>query len=400
MRMLVLLACALSAGAAEPEALLLLAELRARHLPVAGLVIDPIYFTPEGSDLLTYTRCGDSALWTGHLLAAEAYRWSVTGNEDAKEGAKYALEAVRKLVDASSVNIPARCTFPANWDHAPQVAEQEKNNGVYEGNVDGEFYIWIGNPSRDQYLGLFFGLNAAWVHIHDTEIQEKAAGLVTRMLDRLIEKNWAIVLPSGRAVTNFSLRPDQQLALLKTGAKMNPAKYLAEYDRARRSGATGTYLPILYDVLDEDSSYFKFNLNHITFFLLLAGDTTDPSRGAYLRSFELLRRTTDDHGNAYFDLLDTGIRGRDNRRDDNIRRLLDEWLLRPRRDVLVDQRGKVRQCGSRACDPLPVPDRVTTDFLWQRSPFQLVGGGTGRIEGPGIDYILPYWMARYYSIVE
>ena len=51
-------------------------------------------------------------------------------------------------------------------------------------------------------------------------------------------------------------------------------------------------------------------------------------------------------------------------------------------------------------DPLPVAQRIPTDFLWQRSPFQLDGGGSGRIESAGIDYILPYWMARYYGVVN
>ena len=32
--------------------------------------------------------------------------------------------------------------------------------------------------------------------------------------------------------------------------------------------------------------------------------------------------------------------------------------------------------------------------------FQLDGGGSGLIEGAGIDYILPYWMARYYNVVS
>ncbi|HEY7180203.1 MAG TPA: hypothetical protein VIC84_02240 [Blastocatellia bacterium] len=45
-----------------------------------------------------------------------------------------------------------------------------------------------------------------------------------------------------------------------------------------------------------------------------------------------------------------------------------------------------------------IVDRVNTDFLWQRSPFLLFGGGAGAIETAGIDYILPYWMARYYGI--
>src|SRR5205085_6231361 len=35
-----------------------------------------------------------------------------------------------------------------------------------------------------------------------------------------------------------------------------------------------------------------------------------------------------------------------------------------------------------------------------RSPFQLAGGGTGLVENPGIDYILPYWMGRYYNVIQ
>jgi hypothetical protein len=71
----------------------------------------------------------------------------------------------------------------------------------------------------------------------------------------------------------------------------------------------------------------------------------------------------------------------------------------PTRDVWVDLRGKYKACDSdRACEVIPVPERVRTDFLWQRSPFLLYGGGSGRIESPGIDFILPYWMARHYGM--
>src|SRR5262249_7149924 len=79
--------------------------------------------------------------------------------------------------------------------------------------------------------------------------------------------------------------------------------------------------------------------------------------------------------------------------------LLDQWLQRSHRDFFVDLRGKVPACDSdEACNPIPVGQRPPTDFLWQRDPFQLFGGGSGTIENAGIDYILPYWMARFYSI--
>jgi hypothetical protein len=43
---------------------------------------------------------------------------------------------------------------------------------------------------------------------------------------------------------------------------------------------------------------------------------------------------------------------------------------------------------------LPIHERVPTDFLWQRSPFQLQGGSNAPLAYPGLDFLLPYWAAR------
>ena len=99
-------------------------------------------------------------------------------------------------------------------------------------------------------------------------------------------------------------------------------------------------------------------------------------------------------------MIDRGLKEPDERRDGETVDLLAAWLERPRRDDFIDLRGQVAACGpDRACQPIPVLNRVRTDFLWQRSPFLLFGGGAGRIEGPGIDFVLPYWMARFYEVV-
>jgi hypothetical protein len=66
----------------------------------------------------------------------------------------------------------------------------------------------------------------------------------------------------------------------------------------------------------------------------------------------------------------------------------------------VDLTSQYPSCGQadRSCVIIPVPQRPNTDFLWQRSPRLLYGGGDGTIETAAIDYILPYWMARYYGV--
>jgi hypothetical protein len=100
-------------------------------------------------------------------------------------------------------------------------------------------------------------------------------------------------------------------------------------------------------------------------------------------------------------MIDRALNGPAGPRDSETAQMLDAWLLRPRRDLPTDLRGIYPACGAedRACDPVPIVDRPRTDFLWQRNPFELVGGGQGVIENAGIDYILPYWMGRYYGVL-
>src|SRR5262249_24978946 len=152
---------------------------------------------------------------------------------------------------------------------------------------------------------------------------------------------------------------------------------------------------------DDHSSYFKFNLDAINLFDLIRLEDNASRRSQYSSAYRIFRNTVRNHGNAHFNMIDRGLNGPDAARDRETIALLDLWLQRPRRDVYVDLRGVFPSCGSsgEACNPIPADQRVPADFLWQRSPFQLTGGGAGLIESAGIDYILPYWMARYYAVV-
>jgi len=76
-----------------------------------------------------------------------------------------------------------------------------------------------------------------------------------------------------------------------------------------------------------------------------------------------LRNPTAPHLNAFFDIIDRGLNGPNAARDAETSMLLDQWLLRPRRDPYVDLTSKVTVCGTQACQPIPVPMRVPTDFM-------------------------------------
>src|SRR5688572_29729997 len=108
-----LLAIAVScAQSLEDHALRISQEIQSHHLPF-GTILNPLYTSANTTQLVTYTRCGDSAIWTGHYLAAEAFRYRVTRTQESLEAARKALRGVRALIDVTgSNNLLARCVLP------------------------------------------------------------------------------------------------------------------------------------------------------------------------------------------------------------------------------------------------------------------------------------------------
>src|SRR6266404_357073 len=86
----VLMLVCLGAHASEVDALAISSNIQARHFPY-GAVLDPVYAAPNSDQIVGYTHCGDSAIWTGHYLAAESFRYSVTRSPDALNNVKKAI---------------------------------------------------------------------------------------------------------------------------------------------------------------------------------------------------------------------------------------------------------------------------------------------------------------------
>ncbi|HLJ47829.1 MAG TPA: hypothetical protein VKU01_17555 [Bryobacteraceae bacterium] len=382
-------------SAAESDALAISSNIQARHVPY-GAILDPVYAAPNLDDLTGYTRCGDSALWTGTYLAAEAFRYKVTGSQDALANAKNAFAGIKGLADVTGYNLLARCMIPLDSPYAPNTTGEQQSNGIYTNSSAG--WYWIGNTSRDEYSGVFFGLAVAYDMIDDSNLKSEISALVTRLLDYLRGHGWTVFNPDGSLSTTFIIRADQQLSFLQVGRHVNPNHYSTSYDVDKIFWSAEILAPIGVDVLSNDS-YFKFNLDYMNLYNLIRLESSS-FKDIYEQAYSVLRNHTDDQKNAHFNMIDLALNGPDASRDTDTASMLSDWLQRPRRDIYMDLRNVFPSCNSpdEACNPVPVPRRPTTDFLWQRNPYQLDGGGGGIVEGAGIDYILPYWMARYYNL--
>ena len=390
--------------ASEVDALTISANIQQVHMPY-GTVLDPVFASsdpalPDYSNIVGYTRAGDSAIWTGHYLAAEAFRYQVTRSPEALANASKALQGIKSLLDITGSDVLARCLVPTSSPYAAAIQQEEAGNGIYYNTLGDQPYFWIGKTSRDQYSGVVFGLSVAYDMIDDPGVRDLVRQDLTRILNYLLDHNWNVVMPDGKVSTTFTFRPDQQLSFLQAGRRVNPERFALTYAIYRSVDAALVGLPVFFDSLDEHAHYFKFNLDYINLYdLIRLEEDGSPYTALYMNGYNTLRQRTEQHGNPHFNMIDRALKGPDSVRDSETDTLLNLWLSRARRDYWVDLRGKYPACGTdRACSPIPVNERVNTDFLWQRSPFLLFGGGAGLIETAAIDYILPYWMARYHGL--
>jgi hypothetical protein len=116
-------------------------------------------------------------------------------------------------------------------------------------------------------------------------------------------------MPDGTISTTFLADPDEILALLHSGRHMNSSHFSTTYDIQEILLAAAVIALIAVDVTNDDS-YFKFNLDYITFYNLIRSLIrleNGSVHSIYRSAYALLRAATASHQNAFFDIIDLGV---------------------------------------------------------------------------------------------
>jgi hypothetical protein len=345
----------------------------------------------------------------------------------------------------------------------PADPTRNNENRVYEitwrveDGGDGRTYWCETSPSRDTYAGVTFGMLTAFDLVSQDFPQMRAqiARDVIAMGDFLVKYGWSYPRPHGYVSADHDFDGFVSPLFVYTPlARLNVAntvRHVADLagtaaDKQKWDAVWAEELASQGPMLEEantvglqqpNEGYYGMNLNHLNTFNL-ARTTTGAERDLVLRGFSPVYKTTQDDVNAHFEAIVfsmTGDRGRlslalqhlgqwlDYRRDSwggayvrNSTRCGTEIRCVPKDqyEIAVDQApgGSVtwfpgqpdlppvsEQQGLRAARPLPVGVRPPTDFLWQRTPTDLDGHEDAAAREPGIDYLTPYWMLRYFTEV-
>jgi hypothetical protein len=407
------------AGAPDLETLAVeLSEIIQRdHMPgdtvIPARYDDPTY---KHGNVVGFDGHGDSAIWTGHYVMAEALRYTFNADARALAGAERGLRGLEKCLDVSRpydgllgrVVIPVASPFHAQMNTA--------DPDYYTGVSNGVAYAAYGDISRDQYLGAFMAAEQCYLRV--PSLRPLARSNISRMVDYLTGHEWNAYfhndpLKFSRA-SPMAQTPGVVLAFLKAANLVDPVKYGPEHDR-HAAYSSLMWLSAWTSSREIHESYYKFNLGTAQMVLVCSAET-DPARYRdYLKSLQIDRDVLGHHDNAWFDAVHgMVVPSQAPAMGARVKNELQRWTLRPRRgfDITNSTDPTIPKAPYSsplftqgqgaplyATEPVPIEKRPFTDFLWQRDPFNLDGGASPYEQSTGTDMILPFWLAKSYGFL-
>ena len=411
------------------------------HLPF-GTIVSTVFSQPKGGTPVFYAGIGDSAIWTGHYLAGEAFHYHVTKDPKALQNIQRVLRGIETLFDVCRPGDGQLARFAAPLTSSfGQWMRRNKHRmkDYFERPVRGTLYAAIGEISRDQYCGVMLGLMTTHDFVKVPAVQRKCRELILRAVEYFRRNRWAAkrVTPRKQGVPYLTApltqTPSQLYNYVLMAYRLDPAKY-ASLHRRYAPLTSMFWIPSVIGALETHFKYYGFNLAHATYYTLLRLEKNPRRFQEILRAFLILRRAVGHHRNAWFNLIAAAVIPGQRRQwkniiIDDIRRfaLRDLWETaiprptatdpsvpkvwysglyytkvgwglsnkNPKQGYLYQQRVLIAKY------PQPVERRPHTDFLWQRSPFTLsTSRSNPRFRNPGVDMVLPYWMARAYGVLK
>ncbi|MCB9479507.1 MAG: hypothetical protein H6683_07465 [Deltaproteobacteria bacterium] len=387
-----------------------------------------IFATPElKKEEIVRFSFGDSTIWTGTYATAEAFRYAVTGDADAKASAIAAIHTLDTHLKITQV--PGFIARFAGPDEAPWNNGYTTHDRYVKGTGDWEGSFWINNTSRDQYTGWFMGMATAYDLVDDEDLRELIREDVKLVIDKVVADDFTIIGEDDKptdagpkALSTFRLT-----WLLIAAHVLDDSYYWDLYESTFEDDKDGFALSN-FSWFNKYDEYYGFNLSHENFYSLFRLETNAERRQFYLDAFnQQIRKLVVNTHNVFFDAIYLanceragGCDGYDETLDDMRVQIADfqdppvvekylevpEWPLDPISvflSDLIDEWGirELVDIEYQTKDARPVKWRCPRSFMWQKTPYTLnCDEGDGTEVYPGIDYMVAYWMMRYYDFIS
>ena len=392
------------------------ARVQARHNRW-GLTADSQLLTPGDLSTNQKVSSDNDGLWTAMYVAAEAFRYAVTRDADARANARQGMNALIRLEAITGIpGFPARSFIKVGEDVQPR-------DGEWHDAAD-RAWRWKGDTSSDEIVGHYFVYPIYHDLVADEAEKPALRGVIERITDHILDHNYQLVGPGGKRTRwgwwgpdeiwkdadETGLRALHMLSHLRVATSLtaNPAKR-SRYEAAYRE-LIGEHK---YHLLTRNQKVMvPGHINHsddelafLSFYPLLRYETDPALLAVYKESLERSWLIERPERNPLWNVIyAAGTGARDYDRDASVRTLQEipmdqiEWTVRNshRSDVPVDplaDRFQRRQ----ALIVLPYDELPMSK--WNGNPYLLDGGKDGRGEDEGAYFLLPYWMGRFHKLL-
>jgi hypothetical protein len=414
------------------------ALVRARHVRPPGLVEHCVLREPGNLASFKPTDTDNDGMYTGLYVAAESFRFAATGDKQAAENARESYRAMEFLQTVTETpGFVARTVIPSDWTsmadrnrtYTPQQIAAERVGDPRFKRVENRWrksrdgkWLWKGDTSSDEITGHYFAYAVYYDLAADEAERRRVADHVRRITDYIIEGGYVLRDIDGEPTLWGVWSPEKLWndPNWQPERGCNSVEILSFLAVAHHVTGDEKYLRELAKLFDEhrygelilepklsapsEFTYIDDQLLALSYRGLLAYDREPGRREAYLKSlqrwFEVVRR---DHSPLYA-FTYGAIKGGDFGAAACVDYLRDapldmvEWTVdnREREDVRLTR--------------LPVIEDLQVDRLlppsergickWDSNPYQAVRGNGGYAESSSVHWLLPYWMGRYYGIME
>jgi len=391
------------------------ARVQARHVRW-GLTSDSRLQTPGDLSSSQTMSSDNDGLWTAMYVAAESFRFKVTGELDARANARQGMNALLRLEAITGIpGFPARSFVKVGTDVQPA-------DGEWHDTADGQ-WRWKGDTSSDEIVGHYFVYPIYYDLVADDGEKPALRSAIERMTNHILDHGYQLVGPKGRTRWGWWgpdviwEDPDETgLRALHILSHLRVAIYMASSE-AHRARFTAAYKDLIethrYHWLTRNQKVVvPGSINHsddelafLSYYPLLRYETDPALLAVYRQSLERSWQIERPERNPLWNVIyAAGSGASEYDRDAAVRTLreipmdLIQWTVRNghRRDVPVDPLSD-RFKRPQALIVLPYDELPMSK--WNGNPYALDGGREGRSEDDGAYFLLPYWMGRFHKVL-
>jgi hypothetical protein len=388
-------------------------RIRDRHLRLKGYVTTSHLDTPGDLSTNRPAPSDNDGLWTALYLAAQSYRYAVTGSHEARQWANQAYDAIEWLEGVTTVDgFPTKAIVEKGGDTGSDaVPWYPSENGEW---------LWKGDCSSDEIDGHMYGYAIFYDLAADKTFKARLVALVDRIVGHIIDNDYLIIGKDGKQTRWGVWSPEYLNGPWRAQRGLNSLEILSALKTAHHITRNPRYDDCYRDLIEnhgyaENARHVKLTLpghvNHsddelafISYYPLLKYETDPELRAIYLESLTHSWETERPERNPWWNFIYGALTEQPCDADLAVKTLqeiptdLIDWPIRNshRRDVRLDairgRKGELQSVDVLPYDELPA-------HKWNFNPYSLDSSTHGTREEDGTHYLLPYWMGRYYGYI-